>query len=102
MRTTIDILEELLRRAKAEAALRGMKLKEYVAEVLRSALYEEPSRAEDEPSHDEANQLVLGAECVFPLIRGECGPGMRTARPERIDRILEDEDVEQALNSGRR
>lgn len=38
MRTTIDIPEDLLRRAKATAALRGVKMKDLVAEFMRSGL----------------------------------------------------------------
>jgi len=53
MRTTVDIPDELLRRAKSEAALRGRKLKDLVEEGLRLVL-EEPkvpaSNREDNPS----------------------------------------------------
>jgi hypothetical protein len=35
MRTTVDIPDELFRRAKSEAALRGRKLKDLVEEGLR-------------------------------------------------------------------
>jgi hypothetical protein len=38
MRTTVDLPDELFRRAKAEAALRGRKLKDLVAEGLRLVL----------------------------------------------------------------
>ncbi len=38
MKTTIDVPDELYRRAKAEAALRGHKLKDLVAEGLRLVL----------------------------------------------------------------
>jgi hypothetical protein len=38
MRTTIDLPEDLLRRAKAAAALRGVKLKELVARLLEDGL----------------------------------------------------------------
>jgi hypothetical protein len=48
MRTTVDIPDELLRRAKSEAALRGRKLKELVAEGLRLVLDKKaPAAAED-------------------------------------------------------
>lgn len=102
MRTTIDIPEELLRRAKAEAALRGIRLKDYVTEALRQVLYGEPKLPRDAPDRVEDDKLILGEGCVFPLIRGECGPAMRAAGSERLDRILEEEDVERALDSGRR
>ena len=101
MRTTIDIPEELLRRAKAEAALRGITLRDYVAEVLRVALYGQPQPPEKESTHD-GDMLVLGDGCVFPVIRGECGPAMRARGAERLDQILEEEDVERALHPGGR
>ncbi|HEV8678468.1 MAG TPA: hypothetical protein VGQ90_03760 [Stellaceae bacterium] len=40
MRTTVDIPDELFRRAKAEAALQGRKLKDLVADGLRLVLDE--------------------------------------------------------------
>ena len=42
MRTTVDIPDELFRRAKSEAALRGRKLKDLVEEGLRLVLEEQP------------------------------------------------------------
>jgi predicted component of type VI protein secretion system len=42
MKTTVEIPDDLYRRAKAEATLRGRKLKELVAEGLRHVL--EPPR----------------------------------------------------------
>jgi|HubBroStandDraft_6_1064221.scaffolds.fasta_scaffold240355_2 hypothetical protein len=41
MRTTVDIPDELFRRAKSEAALRGRKLKDLVEEGLRLVLEKE-------------------------------------------------------------
>ena len=38
MKTTVEVPDELYRRAKAEAALRGRKLKELVEEGLRLVL----------------------------------------------------------------
>lgn len=40
MRTTIDLPDDLLRRAKATAALKGLKLKDYIAGILARALTE--------------------------------------------------------------
>lgn len=42
MRTTVDIPDELLRRAKSTAALRGRKLKDLVEEGLRLVLATPP------------------------------------------------------------
>jgi hypothetical protein len=44
MRTTVDIPDELFRRAKSEAALRGRKLRDLVEEGLRLVLEKEPAR----------------------------------------------------------
>jgi hypothetical protein len=43
MRTTVDIPDELFRRAKSEAALSGRKLKDLVEEGLRLVLEKPPS-----------------------------------------------------------
>jgi hypothetical protein len=49
MKTTIELPDELYRRAKAEAALRGRKLRDLVEEGLRLAL-QSPRRAQHAPS----------------------------------------------------
>jgi hypothetical protein len=48
MRTTVDIPDELFRRAKSEAALRGRKLKDLVEEGLRVVLEKEKTPAESD------------------------------------------------------
>ena len=57
MRTTVDLSDDLHRRVKAEAALRGRKFKELVEEALRKLLASpDPGEADkpaDQPSfHD--------------------------------------------------
>jgi len=49
MKTTVEVPDDLYRRAKAEAALRGRKLKDLVEEGLRLAL-QAPRRTLREPS----------------------------------------------------
>lgn len=49
MKTTVEVPDELYRRAKAEAALRGRKLKDLVEEGLRLVL-EAPEKARRDPS----------------------------------------------------
>ena len=103
MRTTIEIPDELLRHAKARAALRGMKLKDLVAEALEAALYcpsgaPSASRVGD-GAEEEANVLVLTDNCVFPLIRDDCGPAMQDATGDTLNEILEEEEVERAIGS---
>jgi hypothetical protein len=45
MRTTVDLPDELFRRAKAEAALRGRKFKDLVEEGLRLMIENPPDEA---------------------------------------------------------
>jgi hypothetical protein len=49
MKTTVEVPDELYRRAKAEAALRGRKLKDLVEEGLRLVL-QAPHKPADQPS----------------------------------------------------
>lgn len=49
MKTTIEVPDELYRRAKAEAAMRGHKLKDLVEEGLRLVL-EKPRKQAEKPS----------------------------------------------------
>jgi hypothetical protein len=63
MRTTVDLPDELFRRAKAEAALRGQKLKDLIEEALRLALSAPPPSdvpPKKKPSmHDLAKHLIF-------------------------------------------
>jgi hypothetical protein len=45
MKTTVELPDDLYRRAKAEAALRGRKFKELVEEGLRLALEAAPQKS---------------------------------------------------------
>jgi hypothetical protein len=45
MKTTVEVSDDLYRRAKAEAALRGRKIKDLVEEGLRLELRAQPSSA---------------------------------------------------------
>jgi hypothetical protein len=64
MRTTVDIPDELLRRAKSEAALSGRKLKDLVEEGLRLVLAAAPGVGAAPPSkkvtaHDLLKDLIF-------------------------------------------
>jgi hypothetical protein len=102
VRTTIDLPDELFRRIKARAALRGMKLKEYVTLALEDSLYrQEPAGdvAETEAPYGEES-VALSEDCVLPLVSGETTEEMRSLTEKRIQEILEDEDVDDALSPG--
>ena len=63
MRTTIDIPDELFRRVKSEAALRGKKLKDLVEEGLRAVVDKssdkaDPAAADGRPKKVTAHDLL--------------------------------------------
>jgi len=60
MKTTVELPDELFRRAKAEAALRGRKFKDLVEEGLRQVL-EAPPGARARPALES---LMKGARGV--------------------------------------
>jgi molybdopterin biosynthesis enzyme MoaB len=97
MRTTVDIPQDLLRRAKAEAALRGMSLKDYVNEAIRAALGD-AHVAEADPVYVTGDRLALEDGCVFPLIKGPAGPALRDLTPEKVHEILEQEEIDRELS----
>jgi len=98
MRTTLDIPQDVLRKAKSEAALRGIPLKDYVTEAIRAALQDESAVvAESRPDYG-SNEQVLADDCVFPLIRGSGWPALRDLTPETVHEILEEEEVARALD----
>ena len=73
-----------------------------VEEVLRAALYGETDVLSEAEAGSGSDKLILGERCVFPLIKGECGPAMRDLPSERLDQILEEEDIERAVHPRRR
>lgn len=67
MRTTVDLPDPLFKRVKSAAALRGLKLRQFVADALEQAL------ATDRPA-PKRHRVKL------PLIRGD---GRRIINPSR-------------------
>jgi hypothetical protein len=59
MKTTVDVPDELYRRAKAEAALRGRKLRDLVEEGLRLVL-EAPRKTRRSPGLAELTKRARG------------------------------------------
>ena len=59
MRTTVDLPDELYRRAKAEAAMRGRNLKDLVEEGLRRVLRApEPETSTQRPAGPSVHDLM--------------------------------------------
>ena len=92
MRTTIDIPEDLLRRAKAEAALRGLRLKDIVRDALQRLLLD-AGRSLEPAGRVALDEQELAAGCLFPLITGATGPALRDLRRDGAQRLLDDEDI---------
>jgi hypothetical protein len=69
MRTTIDIPDELFRRVKSEAALRGKKLKDLVEEGLRTVVDKTPPGNEPEPAANPEPKKVTAHD----LLKDLCG-----------------------------
>ncbi|MFO7769236.1 MAG: hypothetical protein R6W82_09835 [bacterium] len=85
-----------MRRAKADAALKGLSLKEWMTRAVQAAL-REPTRVVSEQSPScAAEAQVIEEGCVLPLIRGAGGPALRDLTPERVHEILEGEEAERA------
>jgi hypothetical protein len=83
MRTTVDLPDDLFRRAKAVAALRGRKLKDLIEEGLR-VVVADPSRGEKPAGgakrvsvHDLMKDLILDYD--------EEGPTDLSTNPKYFD-----------------
>jgi hypothetical protein len=61
MKTTVELSDDLYRRAKSEAALRGRRLKDLVEEGLRLVLETPPAK----PRHHSLAGLMEGARGII-------------------------------------
>jgi hypothetical protein len=104
VRTTIDLPDELFRQVKARAAGQGMKLKEYIARALLDSLYRHDpvSEVRETATRYGEDALVLRDDCVLPQIRGKTSRQLRSLTEERIDQLLDEEEVADAVRAGRR
>jgi len=81
MRTTLDLPDHLFRQLKAESALRGLKLKELVAELIESGL----SRRHPQTAGRKRSPL--------PVLRQPTGIAHPAHTNREIDDILTQEDA---------
>ncbi len=81
MRTTLDLPDPLFRELKAESALRGVKLKELVEELLQTGL----SRRDGIP--------FSGQRSPLPMIRRATGTLHPALSNREIETLLTDEDA---------
>ena len=83
MRTTIDLPDELLRQAKARAALDGMKLKDLITRYVQQGLRQgAPSAA---PLRRQRSEL--------PVARAATGRTLPALTNAEIYRILEEDEI---------
>lgn len=81
MRTTLELPDPLFRELKAQSALRGVKLKDFVAELLQSGLARGVSPTEPRP------------RSPLPLIRKATGLRHPAYSNREIDALLVAEDA---------
>jgi hypothetical protein len=98
VRTTIDIPEQLLRHAKAEAALRGLRLKDLVREALQGHL-RQVGRTSEPAAASRLDSQELGPGRVFPLVTGPTGSVLRQLRGPGARRLLDEEDVDRQVDT---
>ena len=82
MRTTLDLPDPLFRELKAQSALRGLKLKEFVAKLLQAGLVQGDARR-PEPL----------ARSPLPVIRKATGVRHPALSNRKIEALLVAEDA---------
>ena len=76
MKTTLDMDDDLMRRAKREAAANGVTLRSFVEEALRAKLLPTPARRE---------QFKL----ALPIIEGRRAPAVDIADRDALYDLME-------------
>lgn len=84
MRTTIELPDELLRRTKAAAALRGVKMKDLITAWIRAGL----------ESNERSVQPSLGRHRPIPVTIAPTGRPIPVMTNAEVFGILEREDDE--------
>ena len=79
MRTTVDLSDDLFRKAKAVSSLRGLSLKQFITKAIEHELQGNPIRLD--------RQRV-----TLPLVKSR-NPGGLAITPEQIATLLEAEDL---------
>ena len=87
MKTTLDLPDEAFRKLKAEAALRGFKLKELVAQFIERGLASAPDAA---PNVDAPRNRP-----PIPIARKADGTVTQALSNAALYEILDEQDMEQ-------
>lgn len=82
MRTTLDLPDQLFRQLKAESALRGLKLKDLVAELIQTGLRHASDPAAPRP------------RSPLPVIRKPTGTIHPSLSNREIDSLLTSDDID--------
>lgn len=82
MRTTLDLPDETFRKLKAEAALRGFKLKELVTQFIETGL----AASRNEPTSNRARSTI-------PIAREADGSVTPALTNAQLYAILDEEDL---------
>lgn len=90
MRTTIDLPDDLFRRAKATAALRGIKLKDLIGRFIEVGLRDEAV---------ERNLPPRSKRSPIPVIAKATGPPIPALSKAEIAEIEMEEDLEKLRRS---
>ena len=96
MRTTLDLPDETFRRLKAQAALRGLKLKELVAQMIDRGLAE---GAVDPPNvragRPQSQPGLAQNPYPIPIAREADGTVTPYLSNQQLHAILDEEDLAQ-------
>ncbi len=90
MRTTLDLPDETFRRLKAEAALRGYKLKELVTQFIERGLNEGTQPLSAQSPH---------AVYAIPIAREADGTVTPALSNAQLQAILDEEDLAQTQHA---
>jgi len=93
MRTTVELPDQVLRQAKAEAALAGVKLKDFIADALRAKLAELHGAGNDRATTPSVEMRQMGRFRI-PVTRSNYSPGSVRVTPDQLAEIDLEEDVE--------
>ncbi len=87
MRTTLDLPDEIFRKLKAEAALRGFKLKELVTQFIERGLAADAGQPTPTPHQRSPFPVAIARDLDTPMT-----PALTN---EQLHSLLEEEDLAQ-------
>lgn len=95
MRTTLDLPDDTFRQLKAQAALRGYKLKELVAQFIESGLKSNTAQPDQASPSSPLPAAIERTNYPIPIAREADGSVTPYLRNAQLYAILEEEDIAQ-------